>query len=114
ECRGLRGNSCPTPVLGSVASCAAVTRVSRKVYCPRNCKKDTCERALSSTPCARLASRLIQVEGCGGGRNVNTIKSRNRLPKNVASATRRDLHKCCSIPASILSERSGLRLRFPR
>src|SRR5262245_13992227 len=113
EWRGRLGSSCPIPVLALAGDAAAVTRVSRNVYWPRIRSHAIRRRALDSKPRARLRSKLIQVETCGGGRDVKTIRSRNRLSKIVSSTTNRDPKICCSIPASKLRERSGRRSRFP-
>src|SRR5215831_18285007 len=79
EWRGRLGNSCPTPVAALKGEAAAVTRVSKNVYCPRASNRRTRKRALDSRPRARLLSRLIQVDNCGGGNDVKTIRSRKRL-----------------------------------
>src|SRR5207244_6287228 len=68
---------------------------------------------IHSKPSARLASRLIQVPGCGAGKETKTIRSRKRFANSVASVTKCEPKKCCSIPASTLCERSGRRLRLP-
>jgi len=113
ECRGLRGNSCPVPVEALAGEAAEVTRVSRNVYWPRSRNHDSSSRVLHSMPSARLASRLTQVPGCGAGKETKTIRSRKRFANSVASVTKCEPKKCCSIPASTLCERSGRRFRLP-
>src|SRR5207247_9463649 len=92
---------------------AEETRVARDVYAPRSRNDDSSSRVLHSLPSARPAYRLTQVPSCGAGKETKTIRSRNRFANSVASVTKCEPKKCCSIPASTLCERSGRRFRLP-